>query len=134
MAYDEQAAERIRRILGRRTEFAERKMFGGVCFMVSGHMCCGLNQSALVVRVGREAYADALAQPHARPMDFTGRPLAGMVYVDPRGYETARALERWVERGLGFVESLPARRQPAGGPRRAGGSRSPRSRDRNRVR
>lgn len=60
-----------------------------------------------MVRVGPDGYEEALAQPHARPMDFTGRPLAGMVYVDPPGYRTDAALARWVQRGVDFVSSLP---------------------------
>jgi len=93
-------------------------MFGGLTFMVNGAMCCGITAEALVVRVGPEAYEAALAEPHVRPMTFTGRPLAGMVYVDPPGYRTARALTRWVQRGVEFVTTKPARSHGANGPRR----------------
>lgn len=109
MSYDEETALRIRGILCKEPTVAERKMFGGLCFLVNGHMCCGLTSTAFMVRVGPEQYQDALAQPHARPMDFTGRPLAGMVYVDPPGYRTDAALARWVRRGLAFVGGLPAK-------------------------
>ena len=85
-------------------------MFGGLCFMVHGGMCCGLTSSALMVRVGPAGHADALAQPHARAMTFTGRSLKGMVYVDPPGYRTDEALAKWVERGVEFVSTLPARK------------------------
>lgn len=132
MAYDEKVADRMRRILAGRVNVVEKRMFGGVCFMVSGHMCCGLTESALVVRVGRDGYGDALARPDARPMDFTGRPLVGMVYVDPRGYETTRALERWIELGLRFVDSLPPRDAAAAKPRKRASNRV-RSRGRGRA-
>src|SRR5260221_12548646 len=83
-------------------------MFGGLCFMVNGAMCCGLTKSDLMVRILPAEYDDALARPHARPMDFTGRPLKGMVYVGPEGLKTAAALASWVSRGLAFVEGKPA--------------------------
>jgi hypothetical protein len=95
----------------RRTDVVEKKMFGGLCFMVGGAMCCGLTKTDFIVRVGPEGYDDALAQPHARPMDFTGRPLKGMVYVRPEGIRTDAALARWVRRGLVFLlGSAPAGR------------------------
>jgi TfoX/Sxy family transcriptional regulator of competence genes len=103
VSYDERIAARIRALLGKRRDVVERKMFGGLTFMVNGAMCCGVTSEALVVRVGPAEYERALAEPHARPMDFTGRPLVGMVYVDPAGYRTARALSRWLQRGLDVV-------------------------------
>lgn len=84
-------------------------MFGGLAFMVNGHMCCGIVGENLVVRVGAEAYERALSQPHARAMDFTGRPMKGFVYVGPSGYRTAADLRKWVRKGLRFVSSLPAK-------------------------
>lgn len=113
MSYDEKTAERVRRILSGRADVLEKKMFGGLCFMVNGSMCCGLTQAAFMVRVGPEHYQEALAQPHARPMDFTGRPLIGMVYVDPAGYRTDVALAKWVARGVDFVAALPAKNRAA---------------------
>src|SRR5579862_1644702 len=86
--HDETTAVRIRAVLADRGDVVEKRMFGGLCFMVNGQMCCGLTRTDFIVRVGKDAYEDALAQPHVRPMDFTGRPLAGMVYVDPAGYRT----------------------------------------------
>ena len=118
MSYDEVTADRIRAVLEQRRDVVERKMFGGLTFMVNGAMCCGITAEALVVRVGPGAYEAALAEPHARPMTFTGRSLVGMVYVDPPGYRTARALARWIERGVEFVTAKPARSQPPSGPRR----------------
>ena len=107
MSYDETLASRIRAVLGDRTDVVEKKMFGGLCFMVGGAMCCGLTKADFMVRVGSDQYDDALAQPHARPMDFTGRPLAGMVYVAPEGLRTRPTLAKWVGRGVTFVSSLP---------------------------
>jgi len=83
VSYDEKLAARVRKVLAGRTDVVEKKMFGGLCFMVNGAMCCGLTKTDLMVRFGPVQYDDALAEPHARPMDFTGRPLAGMVYVAP---------------------------------------------------
>jgi TfoX/Sxy family transcriptional regulator of competence genes len=112
--YDEKIAARVRSVLAKRADVVEKRMFGGLCFMVNGQMCCGLTKTDFMVRVGKDAYDDALAQPHARPMDFTGRPLVGMVYVDPAGYETAAALAKWVGRGVAFVTAgarAPRRRR-----------------------
>jgi TfoX/Sxy family transcriptional regulator of competence genes len=105
MSYDESLASRIRALLAERDDVVEKKMFGGLCFMVNGAMCCGLTKSDFMVRVGGDHYEEALAQPHARPMDFTGRPLKGMVYVAPEGLRTKAALSRWVRRGLEFVST-----------------------------
>jgi len=118
MSYDERTAARIRAVLARRRDVVERKMFGGLTFMVNGAMCCGVTAEALVVRVGPAAYEAALAEPHVRPMTFTGRPLAGMVYVDPPGYRTARMLARWIQRGIELVTAEPAPLRRAKRPRR----------------
>ena len=109
MSYDEALAVRIRRCLESRTDVIEKKMFGGLCFMVGGTMCCGLTKTDFMVRVGPERYDEALAQPHARPMDFTGRPLKGMVYVHPDGLRTDAALARWVRRALSFASEVEGR-------------------------
>jgi len=82
-------------------------MFGGLCFTIHGHMACGVTGDRLMVRVGPDGYADALAQPHAREMDFTGRSLTGMVYVDAAGLASDAALKAWVDRGVAFVRTLP---------------------------
>jgi TfoX/Sxy family transcriptional regulator of competence genes len=129
VSYDEELANRIRVILSERDDVVEKKMFGGLCFMVNGAMCCGLTKSDFMVRVGPDAYDDALAQPHARPMDFTGRPLKGMVYVEPAGLRTRPALERWVRRGLAFVSNTKAtRRASAPQPRTSWPARTVRAR------
>jgi len=82
-------------------------MFGGLAFMVNGHMCCGIVREDLVVRVGADTHEQALSQPHARAMDFTGRPMKGFVYVGPAGYRTTTSLRKWVRSGIRFVLSLP---------------------------
>ena len=113
MSFDEELAARVREKLSARASVAERKMFGGLAFMVGGHMCCGVLGPDLMVRVGPAAHETALAEPGARPMDFTGKPLKGMVYVSPAGLQAATALEGWIERGLAHVDGLPPK-APAG--------------------
>lgn len=107
MAYDEGLAARVREVLGERAGVEEKRMFGGLCFLLDGNMCCGIVGDTLMVRVGPGRYEDALRRPHARIMDFTGRPLRGMVYVDPEGISEDRDLEDWVESGSSFAASLP---------------------------
>ena len=107
MAYDEELAARVREALAGRDAIAEKKMFGGLSFMLGGNMCCGVVKEDLMVRVGADGYEEALSQPHVRPMDFTGRPLGGMVYVEPAGYATDEELAQWVRRGADFAASLP---------------------------
>lgn len=107
MAYDELLAERLRDALRRRRGVTEKRMFGGLAFMVHGNMCCGIVKDELMVRVGKDAYDDALSQKHARPMDFTGKPLTGMVYVGKKGFARQDDLKAWVERGMKFVKTLP---------------------------
>jgi hypothetical protein len=85
MAYDEALAERIRGVLGVRHDVREQKMFGGIAFMVRDRMAVGVINDDLMVKVGPDAHDEAMAQPHVRPMDFTGRPMRGMVYVAPAG-------------------------------------------------
>ncbi len=112
MAYSETLANRIRAILVGRKDVMERKMFGGVAFMVRGHMACGIVGDELMARVGPERYDEALSMPHARPMDFTGKPLKGMVYVAPAGFRTEAALRNWVQRTTDFASSQPERASP----------------------
>jgi hypothetical protein len=110
VAYDESLAERVRGVFGEDPRLHEQKMFGGIAFMISGNMCVGVAGDDLMVRVGKDSYEDALAQPHAREMDFTGRPMRGIVFVDAGGVGTDAALEHWVDRGLAFAGALPAKR------------------------
>ena len=110
MAYDEHLADRIRAVLGDRADVSERKMFGGLAFLISGHMCVGIVGNDLMVRVGKEAFGKAVSAPHARPMDFTGRPSMGMVYVAPAGVKTVANLRKWIDKGLAFTSTLASRR------------------------
>lgn len=107
MAYNEDLAFRVREALGDREGLMEKKMFGGLGFMLNGNMCCGVVHDDLMVRVGADNHQDALAQPHARPMDFTGRPMKGFVYVGLQGLQENDALKQWLERGVAFAQSLP---------------------------
>jgi TfoX/Sxy family transcriptional regulator of competence genes len=109
VAYDTELAERIRRILRPHRNVSERKMFGGIAFMVGGNMACGVIHDELMVRVGSEAFESALAEPHARVMDFTHRPSKGMVYVGVDGIASDEDLARWVGRGTSYAGSLPAK-------------------------
>ena len=84
-------------------------MFGGIAFMLNGNMCCGVINDDLMVRVGPDGFEDALARPHARPMDFTGRPMKGFVFVGPEGTRTESTVEQWILRGVAFAGSLPAK-------------------------
>ncbi|HLB24673.1 MAG TPA: TfoX/Sxy family protein [Dehalococcoidia bacterium] len=111
MAYDERLAERVRAALAGRKGIAERKMFGGLAFLLDGKMCIGVLNDELVVRAGAERYAAALKSAHARPMDFTGRPMTGMVYVAPAGVTRGPALRRWIEMGLAGADgATPSKR------------------------
>ena len=107
MAFDPALAARVRAALGVTPGVAEKKMFGGLCFLVHGHMCAGIVGDTLMVRVAPEGHADALAQPGVRPMDFTGRPMTGMVFIDPPALDTDLKLASWVLRGARFTASLP---------------------------
>jgi TfoX/Sxy family transcriptional regulator of competence genes len=107
IAYDEALADRIRDVLAPRAGLTERKMFGGIAFMLGGHMAVGVIGDDLMVRLDPADAEKALKEPHTRPMDFTGRPMKNMVYVDPAGTEADEDLAAWVEAGAAFAESLP---------------------------
>lgn len=108
MAYDEALADRVRAVLAGRA-VREQKMFGGLAFMVDGHMCCGLLGSDLMLRLGEQAADAALDEPHTRPMDFTGRPMRNLVFVEPAGTASDAALRAWIGRALAFTATLPPR-------------------------
>jgi TfoX/Sxy family transcriptional regulator of competence genes len=110
MAYDEGLAYRVRECLQDRPDVEERRMFGGLCFMVRDHMCCGILGDMLMGRVGPRRYQECQAKPYAREMDFTGRSLKGMVYVLPEGISEDASLSAWVSICTEFVESLPPKR------------------------
>jgi hypothetical protein len=107
MAYDEGLAQRIHELLSDRPELVEKKMFGGVGFMLQGNMACGVNQDDLIVRVGPDKYETAVIRPHTKPFDFTGRPMKGWVMVGPEGYASDADLKDWVAQGVEFALSLP---------------------------
>ena len=106
MAYDEDLAWRVRAVLPPAEAVTERQMFGGLAFMLGGHMFCGVVRDTLMVRLGPEGADRALNQPHVRPMDFTGRPVKGMVFVEPGGLRGA-ALGEWVAAAAAFARALP---------------------------
>ena len=106
MAYDEQLAERVRDVLPDPAAVREQKMFGGLAFMAGGHMFCGIMKDELMLRVGPETAEQALTRRHVRPMDFTGRPMKGMVLVGKDGLRGA-ALRRWVDTAMAFARDLP---------------------------
>jgi TfoX/Sxy family transcriptional regulator of competence genes len=106
MTYDEKLAARIRGVLPKTTGIAEEKMFGGVAFLLDGKMFVGVANKDLMVRVGPEAYETALARPHVRPMDFTGRPLTGYIYVNATGSRTDDAVADWVQQAMQFVRTV----------------------------
>jgi len=109
MAYDEKLAERVRNALGHRDDVFERKMFGGLAFMLHGNMACGVMKNELMLRLGPEAAAKSLKLKHARAMDFTGRPMTGMLYVGADGIKTAKQLRTWLEKSETFADTLPAK-------------------------
>jgi TfoX/Sxy family transcriptional regulator of competence genes len=107
MAYDEHLAARVRERLGSTDGVVELKMFGGWGVTVHGNMAVGVMERDLIVRVGPEAFDDALARPGARPFDFTGRPMTGWVFVASQAVANGRSLSAWVARGVDFARSLP---------------------------
>lgn len=110
MAFDEGLADRIRMNLPRSRAIAERKMFGGIAFFCNGHMFCGVVKTHLMLRLGEEGAAAALRQPHVRPMDFTGRPMKSMVYVEAGGVDADESLRAWMEAALRYVKTLPPKK------------------------
>ncbi len=116
MAYDTELAERIRTLLSGRTDVAEQKLMGGLCFMVRGHMCCAVSgRGGLLVRVGPDAPAFLFSEPHAGPMEMRGRILTDYLRIAPEGYRSASDLKKWVARAVDFVTTLPkkAKKAPA---------------------
>ena len=109
MAYDEGLAQRIREALADADGLMERRMFGGIAFMLHGNMAVGISGDELMVRVGPDGYDEALAQPHARVFDMTGRVMRGWVVVAAEGIADDAALDGWVQQGAEFARSLPAK-------------------------
>jgi TfoX/Sxy family transcriptional regulator of competence genes len=109
LSYDAEAAGRVRQLLSGRDDVVEKRMVGGLSFLVNGNMCCSITGTALMVRVGAESREQALCEPHVRPMQFAGRALSGFICIEPAGFASDDALARWVQRGLGFVSGLTAK-------------------------
>jgi TfoX/Sxy family transcriptional regulator of competence genes len=111
MAYDEGLAQRIREAMDVQAlpGYQEKKMFGGIGFMIEGNMACGVNGDRLIVRVGPARYEQALARPHTHVFDMTGRAMKGWVMVFPEGCASDAALASWVRQGIDFARSLPAK-------------------------
>jgi TfoX/Sxy family transcriptional regulator of competence genes len=104
MAYDEGLAQRIRELLEDDPRITEKKMFGGVAFLADGKMAAGIIQDELMVHVGPDAHDDAIARPHARRMDFTGRPMRGFVQIAPAGFEDDADLRAWIALGIAYAQ------------------------------
>ena len=109
MAFSESLATRLREILSRTADIEEKRMFGGVGFLLGGNIVVGVWKESLIVRLGPAGYADALLESHVREFDITGRPMKGWVLVDPEGVEDDEPLRDWVRRAMEFVETLPAK-------------------------
>jgi TfoX/Sxy family transcriptional regulator of competence genes len=107
MAYDEGLAQRIQDSLQETPGLVEKKMFGGIGYMLHGNMACGVNQDTLIVRVGPDRYEEALSRPHTKVFDMTGRPMRGWIVVTPEGIEEDDKLEQWIQQGVDFALSLP---------------------------
>jgi TfoX/Sxy family transcriptional regulator of competence genes len=107
MSYDPTLARRIQDALAALPGLTEKKMFGGVGYLVHGNMACGIYGDGLIVRLGLAGYATALQQPHVRVFDLTGRPMKGWVVIEPAGCATDEALRSWVAQGVAFAQTLP---------------------------
>lgn len=108
MAYDEGIAQRLREAYQVLPDIIlEKRMFGGIVFMVNGYMSCGVNQDRLMVRVGPESYQYLLKHPYAREMDFTGKPLKGFLYIDSDGFESDKDLLFWIQKSFDYLHTLP---------------------------
>lgn len=109
MAFDESLAGRIRDVLAHRTNIEEKKMFGGLGFLLHGNMLVGVWKDALIARIGPDAQDDALREPHVRRFDITGKPMKGWVLVESEGVENDEPLKKWVDQATKFVRTLPAK-------------------------
>ena len=107
MAFSQSLARRIRHLLARRRGIAEKKMFGGVCFLLHGNMLVGVWKESLIARLGPEQGDGALQEPYVKKMDITGKPMKGWVMVEPDGIENDEQLSDWIQRSRDFVRTLP---------------------------
>ena len=108
-AADEKLVDRIRKILKRRKGYTEKKMFGGVCFMINGNMCAGPWKGSLIVRGPKESHDETQARPHTRVMDITGKVMRGWAIVTPAGIKSDEDLKAWIDRAAKFAASLPGK-------------------------
>lgn len=107
MAYDDGLAQRAREVIEELPGFNEKKMFGGICWLLHGNMAGGIINDDIIIRVGPDNYESALALPHTRVFDITGRVMKGWVMVSPKGHEEDKDLESWIRKGIDFALSLP---------------------------
>ncbi len=107
MPHDEDLELRIHEVLSGLPDLIDKRMFGGVGFLVKGNMACGVHKDALIVRVGPSAYEETLTRSHTRPFDITGRPMKGWVMVEREGYRSDQDLQEWVQQGISFALTLP---------------------------
>ena len=107
MAFDENLAARIRKHLARRKNIEEKKMFGGVGFLLNGNMLVGVWKDSLIVRLGDDKSEEALLEPHVKEFDITGRPMRNWVVVEPEGVEADDQLKEWIKRAVNFVGKMP---------------------------
>ncbi len=110
MAYDEKIAERLSNVFSEHKDVKEKKMFGGIAYMFKNHMCVGVINDLLMVRVGPEQYEDTLSEDYVRPMDFTGKPMKRYISVETAGFKTDKSLRKWVDRVIQRVKTLPQKK------------------------
>ncbi len=107
MAYDEQLAKRLSKLIAERNDFREQKMFGGVGFLLRGNMCFGVYQDYLILRLGEDQGSEALKKAHTKPFDITGRAMKGWIMVAPKGIASETSLKKWIMPAIDFVSRLP---------------------------
>lgn len=109
MVYDEGLAERVRELISDQQGYEEKKMFGGIGFLIHGNMACGVIREELIIRVGAEKYTDSLLRPHVELFDITGQAMTGWVLVKEPGYRDDQALQDWISQGVAYALTLPAK-------------------------
>ena len=107
MGYNENIDKRIKSIVGGWSHAESKKMFGGVCHLLNGHMFCGVYQDYLILRLGEAETSEAMESPYARPFDITGRPMKGWIMLDQKGFPTKKDLTEWLMKARQFADTLP---------------------------
>ena len=107
MAYDEKLAERLNKLVKNRKDFDQKKMFGGIAFMLNGNMCFGIHKDSLVIRTSQESANNSLKRKYVKPFDITGRPMKGWIMVSKEGIKTKESLDKWTSLAVDFVKTLP---------------------------